>query len=160
MTHVTCRLTAKNRDQLRNPTLGNRVWATFTFYLLDVLDDDFREGQVYRWGGKLSYFRRRGSVHRSDVAYDQQAGRLGGAALKAITAGSPGHCRDTAGAGCRAGTLPGHEPRHGSGHGPGRAGGSGHCQDTVGTLSGHGLGHGRDTAGASWRDRDGQISPE
>ena len=32
MTHVTCRLTAKNRDQLRNPTLGNRVWATF--YLL------------------------------------------------------------------------------------------------------------------------------
>ena len=33
MTHVTCRLTAKNRDQLRNPTLGNLVWATFTFYL-------------------------------------------------------------------------------------------------------------------------------
>ena len=29
MTHVTRRLTAKNRDQLRNPTLGNRVWATF-----------------------------------------------------------------------------------------------------------------------------------
>jgi len=29
MTHATCRLTAKNRDQLRNPTLGNRVWATF-----------------------------------------------------------------------------------------------------------------------------------
>jgi len=31
MTHDICRLTAKNRDQLRNPTLGNRVWATFTF---------------------------------------------------------------------------------------------------------------------------------
>ena len=30
---ITCRLTAKNRDQLRNPTLGNRVWATFTFLL-------------------------------------------------------------------------------------------------------------------------------
>ena len=29
MTHVIYRLTAKNRDQLRNPTLGNRVWATF-----------------------------------------------------------------------------------------------------------------------------------
>ena len=29
MTHVTCRLAAKNRDQRRNPTLGNRVWATF-----------------------------------------------------------------------------------------------------------------------------------
>jgi len=27
--YVTCRLTAKNRDQLRNPTAGNRVWATF-----------------------------------------------------------------------------------------------------------------------------------
>ena len=34
MTHVTCRLTAKNRDQLRNPTLGNRAWATFTFFIL------------------------------------------------------------------------------------------------------------------------------
>ena len=33
MTHVTCRLTAKNRDQLRNPTLGNRVWATFDLLL-------------------------------------------------------------------------------------------------------------------------------
>ena len=31
MTHITYRLTAKNRDQLRNPALGNRVWATFTF---------------------------------------------------------------------------------------------------------------------------------
>jgi len=31
MTHVTCRLTAKNRDQLRNHTLGNRVWATFIY---------------------------------------------------------------------------------------------------------------------------------
>ena len=33
MTHVTCWLTAKNRDQFRNATLGNRVWATFTFCL-------------------------------------------------------------------------------------------------------------------------------
>ena len=29
MTHETCRLIAKNRDQLRNPALGNRVWVTF-----------------------------------------------------------------------------------------------------------------------------------
>jgi len=29
MTHITCRLTAKNRDQLRNLALGNRVRATF-----------------------------------------------------------------------------------------------------------------------------------
>jgi len=34
MTHVTCRLTAKDRDQLRNPALGNRVRATFTLLML------------------------------------------------------------------------------------------------------------------------------
>ena len=38
MTHVTCRLTAKNRDQLRNPTLGNRVWATCTFNYFTYLN--------------------------------------------------------------------------------------------------------------------------
>ena len=37
MTHITCRLTAKNRDQLRNPTLSDRVWATFTFYLFCIV---------------------------------------------------------------------------------------------------------------------------
>ena len=30
---VTCRMTAKNRDQIRKFTLRNRVWATFTFFL-------------------------------------------------------------------------------------------------------------------------------
>jgi len=35
MTHVTCRLTAKNRHQLRNPTLGNRVWTTFNLFNVD-----------------------------------------------------------------------------------------------------------------------------
>jgi len=33
MTHVTCRLAAKNRDQRGNRTLGSRVSATFTFFL-------------------------------------------------------------------------------------------------------------------------------
>jgi len=37
MTHVTCSLTAKNWDQLRNHTLGNRVWATFTFFTIKCL---------------------------------------------------------------------------------------------------------------------------
>jgi len=37
MSHITCRLTAKNRDQLLNPVLGNRVWATFTFFTLKTL---------------------------------------------------------------------------------------------------------------------------
>jgi len=32
MVHITCRLTAKNQDQLRNPTLGNRVWASFNLF--------------------------------------------------------------------------------------------------------------------------------
>jgi len=36
MTHATGRLTAKNRDQLGNPTLGNRVWATFTFLIVGL----------------------------------------------------------------------------------------------------------------------------
>jgi len=27
MTHVTCRMTAKNRDHLRNPTLGNLLFC-------------------------------------------------------------------------------------------------------------------------------------
>ena len=36
MTHVTCRLTAKNRNRLWNPTLGNRVWAAFTFFSVRV----------------------------------------------------------------------------------------------------------------------------
>ena len=37
MTHITCRLTAKKRDQLRNPTLGTRVWGyLYLFYLSDV----------------------------------------------------------------------------------------------------------------------------
>ena len=37
MTHVTCMLAAKNRDQLRNSTLGNRVCATFTLHALTLV---------------------------------------------------------------------------------------------------------------------------
>ena len=36
MTRVSCRLTAKKRDQLWNPTFGNRVWATF-FSCIDFM---------------------------------------------------------------------------------------------------------------------------
>jgi len=36
MTHVICGLPAKNWDQLWNPTLSNRVWATFTFFYLKI----------------------------------------------------------------------------------------------------------------------------
>ena len=33
MTHVTCRLTAKNRDQPRNPTLGIEYGLPLPFYM-------------------------------------------------------------------------------------------------------------------------------
>jgi len=56
MNHVTSRLTAKNRDQLRNPTLGNRVWATLTFLVCGVVKRQpklaAREGRLdlQQWG--------------------------------------------------------------------------------------------------------------
>ena len=34
---ITCRLTAKNRDQLRNPTLGNRVYGLALPLYVDLL---------------------------------------------------------------------------------------------------------------------------
>ena len=37
MNHITCRQTAKNRDQLRNPTLCNRVWAIFFVIVMGVV---------------------------------------------------------------------------------------------------------------------------
>ena len=36
MTHVTCRLTAKNRNQLQSPTLGNQVRATFIYVCVNA----------------------------------------------------------------------------------------------------------------------------
>jgi len=47
MTHIICRLTAKNRDQLRNPTLGNRVWTTFTFLLWEFTKLSSTPSQSY-----------------------------------------------------------------------------------------------------------------
>jgi len=48
MTHVTCRLTANNRDQLQNPMLGNRVWAIFAFFmLLELLSCSFDRQLVF-----------------------------------------------------------------------------------------------------------------
>ena len=37
--HVTCRPTTNDRDQLRNPTLGNRVGGTFTLFIQRVQDN-------------------------------------------------------------------------------------------------------------------------
>ena len=54
MTHITCRLTAKNWDQLRNPTFRNRIWATFLHNVLQLLKVKFSHtryralGPVYR----------------------------------------------------------------------------------------------------------------
>ena len=46
MTHVTCKLTAQNRDQLRNPTLGNRAWAAFTFFYTVGVEPDFDVSRI------------------------------------------------------------------------------------------------------------------
>jgi len=40
----TCRLTAKNRDQLQKPTLGIRVWAAFTLLLVCILQPFLIDG--------------------------------------------------------------------------------------------------------------------
>ena len=57
MTHITCRLTAKNRDQLRNPTLGNRVWATFTFFIdrVSVTISFFNKNSSYVAGCRIGW---------------------------------------------------------------------------------------------------------
>ena len=52
MTHVTCRLTAKNRDQLWNHTLDNRVWATFTFFYCHTKQYYVQQGQ---WWEEVTY---------------------------------------------------------------------------------------------------------
>ena len=46
-THIICRLTAKNRDQLQNPTLSNRVWTTFTFLLWEFTKLSSTPSQSY-----------------------------------------------------------------------------------------------------------------
>ena len=72
MTHVTCRLTAKNRNQLRNPTLGNRVWAAITAHLC-FLKLFFIPLSVQAWAynssrpaaaGLLLWARRAGDIDR------------------------------------------------------------------------------------------------
>jgi len=58
MTHVTCRLTAKNRDQLRNPALGNRVRAAFTFFYFTSPDC---RSTIEQWNCGLTADRNRNS---------------------------------------------------------------------------------------------------
>jgi len=50
MTHVIYRLTAKNRDQLQNPMLSNRVWTTFTFMLLPIQQSWCKTKWTIDWG--------------------------------------------------------------------------------------------------------------
>ena len=68
MIHVTCRLTAKNRNQLQSPepSLGNRVWATFYFLRLHLQNIyDFSELGAIRGvplGGTVLVFNLHNSV--------------------------------------------------------------------------------------------------
>ena len=84
MTHVTCRLTAKNRDQLRDPTLGNRVglWAAF----LSTIGLAIRSRDAV---GKQS---QANCSHPSHRAYVHQAAKLVAAVLRVaeVTAGLAG----------------------------------------------------------------------
>jgi len=49
MTHVTCRLTAKNRDQLRKPTLGNSICYPTAYRLnLSPVPPPKKMGTFYR----------------------------------------------------------------------------------------------------------------
>ena len=56
MTHVTCRLTAKNRDRLRNPTLGNSEIPLHgpDRTRMDPNDPDLRETPLVRAGLRQS----------------------------------------------------------------------------------------------------------
>ena len=80
MTHVTCRLTAKNRHQLLNSALSNRVWATFTFirYSTELIVSQADRahhvggGQAYFWSGGEA--RERGGILREGAP---QAGGSG-----------------------------------------------------------------------------------
>jgi len=57
MTHVTCMLTAKNRHQLRNDTLGNRVWAIFKFkHCTQAAEDNVRDLMVRALDSEPSCF--------------------------------------------------------------------------------------------------------
>jgi len=76
VTHATCRLTAKNRDQLRNPTLGNRVWATFLPTAL------YRcPGGLYRCVSGWSLFTYLLNENLSYIVYAFQRAVLGSGAL-------------------------------------------------------------------------------
>jgi len=54
MTHITCRLTAKNREQLRNPMLGNRVWATFLLQLEYITKINGNDESVFSYGDNVA----------------------------------------------------------------------------------------------------------
>jgi len=66
MTHVTCRLTAENRDQPRKPTLTNRAWSSFvTGTLVGATSDGcFPGGENVRRGEMSGHRRRNKAVIR------------------------------------------------------------------------------------------------
>ena len=62
MTPITCRLTAKNRDQLWIPTLCNREWTTFTFLdkrqmFLLLAQASLETAMESAFGGNLSSYK-------------------------------------------------------------------------------------------------------
>jgi len=95
MTRVTCRLTAKTRDQLRNPALDNRVRATFIF-LMSVscyfaiflphdatlviygFDDHILRAQLYRTSSGAAWIRYIGLQYNTMKSFVTRAWSAGG----------------------------------------------------------------------------------
>jgi len=75
MTHVTCTVTAKNRDQLGNPTLGNRVLATVFLPFTNTVWDRSKKAPVPRTSSNGTSSRGRSLSHRT-LPMTRNAARL------------------------------------------------------------------------------------
>jgi len=75
MTHVTCTVTAKNRDQLGNPTLGNRVLATVFLPFTNTVWDRSKKAPVPRTTSNGTSSRGRSLSHRT-LPMTRNAARL------------------------------------------------------------------------------------
>ena len=98
LTHVTCRLTAKNRDRLRNPTLGNRASASFTRFSFG--DSERVRVRVMREVNMMARLNHKNIVRYYDSWFDDWApdlSRVGGLATPPIP--TVGNSTDSGGGG-------------------------------------------------------------
>jgi len=91
MTHVTCSLTAKDRDQLRNPTLGKQVWATFCYTAAYTQSDPQRAAPTGAWVKSAVYVFVRCAGWLYDVSESYDNSIMGDLYFFIYTLSSP-HC--------------------------------------------------------------------